>query len=133
MRRRKSSTAFDSQTIHSCSRHGHGEQQWGVPFRQRRIVKKPDAPPRCRKNTVFRKRLDHLLRRPGGGWMFRNVEMRNLTSFLQKDDETVKVTEGRGGDGKEIDADDFSGVIGEESLPRLGGRLKCFDSIFGNC
>ena len=82
---------------------------------------------------VFRKRLDHLLRRPGGGWMFCNVEMHNLTSFMQKDDETVKVTEGRGGDGKEIDADDISGAIGEESLPRLGGRLKCFDSIFGNC
>ena len=38
---------------------------------------------------VIRKRFDHLLGRPNGGWMFRNVEMHNLTSFMQKDDETV--------------------------------------------
>src|SRR5499433_477904 len=84
-------------------------------------------------SRVFRKRLDHLLRRPGGGWMFSDVEMKDLTSLVQKNDEAVKLTEGRGGDSKEIDADDLPSMIGEESFPRLGGRLKCFDSIFGNC
>ena len=82
---------------------------------------------------VFRKRLDHLPRRPGGGRMFRDVEMSDLTSLVQKNDEAVKITESRGGDSKEINADDLPGVIGEEILPRLGGRLKCFDSIPGNC
>src|SRR4030095_6948631 len=77
--------------------------------------------------------LDHLLRRPGGGWMFSDVEMNDLTSLVQKNDEAVKVTEGCGGDSKEIDADDLPSMIGEESLPSLGRRLKCFDSIFGNC
>ena len=65
--------------------------------------------------------------------MFSDVEMNDLTSLVQKNDEAVKVTEGCGGDSKEIDADDPPSMIGEESLPRLGGRLKCFDSIFGNC
>ena len=68
-----------------------------------------------------------------GGWMFSDVEMNDLTSLVQKNDEAVKVTEGCGGDSKEIDADDLPSMIGEESLPSLGGRLKCFDSIFGNC
>jgi len=45
-----------------------------------------------------------LPRRPGGGWMIRDVEMNDSTSFMQKNDEAVKVTECRGGDSKEIDA-----------------------------
>src|SRR5262249_57330712 len=52
------------------------------------------------RSRVFRKRLDHLPRRPGGGWMIRDVEMNDSTSFMQKDDEAVKVTECRGGDSK---------------------------------
>ena len=84
-------------------------------------------------SRVFRKRLDHLPRRPGGGRMFRDVEMNDLTSLVQKNDEAVKITEGRGGDSKEIDADDLPGVIGEESLPCLGGRLGRLNPIFGNC
>jgi len=82
--------------------------------------------------SVFRKRLDQLLGRPGGGRMFRDVEMNNSTSFMQKDDEAVKVTECRGGDRKEIDANDVPSMIGKKSLPILGGRLECFDSVFGD-
>src|SRR5215831_9720103 len=67
---------------------------------------------------VLRKRLDQLLRRPGGGRMFRDIEMDDLTPLVQEYDKAVKVTERRSWDGKEIDADDVSGVIGEESLPR---------------
>src|SRR5262249_26851676 len=81
-------------------------------------------------SRVFRKRLDHLPRRPGSGRMFRDIEMDDLTPLVQEDDKAVKVTEGRGGDGKEIDADDVACVIGKESLPRLGGRLGRFDSVF---
>lgn len=79
---------------------------------------------------VFWKRLDHLLCRPGGCRMFSDVEMNDLTSRVQKNDEAVEVSEGRGGDSKEIDADDLPGMSREESLPCLGGRLKCFDSVF---
>src|SRR5262245_14706453 len=32
---------------------------------------------------VFRKRLDQLLGCPRGGWMFRDVEMNDLTSFMR--------------------------------------------------
>src|SRR5215813_4885200 len=60
---------------------------------------------------VFRKRLDQLLGCPRGSWMFRNVEMHDFTSFMQKDDEAVKVTERRSGDSKEIDANDVPGMI----------------------
>jgi len=52
--------------------------------------------------------------------MFRDVEMDDLTPLMQEDDKAVKVTERRSGDGKEIDANDVPGMIGEESLPRLG-------------
>ena len=38
--------------------------------------------------------------------MFSDVEMNDLTSLVQKNDEAVKVTKGRGGDCQEIDADD---------------------------
>jgi len=31
---------------------------------------------------VFRKRLDHLLGSPGGGWMLRNVEVNDLTPLV---------------------------------------------------
>ena len=55
--------------------------------------------------------------------MIRDVEMNDSASFMQKDDEAVKVTECRGGDSKEIDANDVPSMIGEESLPSLGGRL----------
>ena len=83
-------------------------------------------------SRVFRKGLDHLLRSPGGGWMIRDVEMNNSTSFMQKDDEAVKLTECRGGDSKEIDANDVPSMIGEESLPSLGRRLGRLDSVFGD-
>src|SRR5215510_7253224 len=82
--------------------------------------------------SVLRKRLDQLLGRPGGDRMFCDVEMNDLTPLVQEDDEAVKVTEGRGGDRKEIDADDLSGMIGEKSLPRLGGRLRRSDSVFSD-
>jgi hypothetical protein len=52
--------------------------------------------------------------------MFCDVEMNDLTPLVQEDAEAVKITEGRGGDGNEIDADDLSGMNGEKSLPRLG-------------
>src|SRR5215813_7416718 len=81
---------------------------------------------------VLRKRLDQLLGRPGGGRVFRDVEMNDLTSFMQKDDEAVKVTERRSRDSKEIDANDVPGMIGEESLPGLGGRLRRFDSVLSD-
>ena|SRR5215471_3681529 len=81
---------------------------------------------------VLREGLDQLLRRPGGGRVFRDVEMDDLTSLVQKDDEAVKITEGRSGDGEEIDANHVAGVIGEESLPSLGGRLRRFDPVFGD-
>src|SRR5262249_30755326 len=55
---------------------------------------------------AFRKRLNHLLRCPGGGWMLRNVEMNDLTPLVQEDDKAVKITKGRSGNGKEINADD---------------------------
>jgi hypothetical protein len=35
---------------------------------------------------VLQKRLDQLLGRPGAGRVFRDVEMKELTSFMQKDD-----------------------------------------------
>jgi hypothetical protein len=80
--------------------------------------------------SFFRKRLDQLLSHPGGGRMFRDVEMNDLTSLMQKNDEAVKVSEGHGGDSKKIDADDVAGMIGEESLPRLGGRLGRLYAVF---
>src|SRR5262249_30375628 len=64
--------------------------------------------------------------------MFREVEMDDLTPRVQEDDKAVKVTERRSRDSKKIDANDVAGVIGEESLPRLGGRLRRFDSVFGD-
>lgn len=33
--------------------------------------------------SVFRKRLDQLLGCPRGGWMFRDIEMNDLTSFMR--------------------------------------------------
>ena len=62
--------------------------------------------------------------------MFRDIEMDDLTPLVQEYDKAVKVTERRSWDGKEIDADDVSGVIGEESLPRLGGRLGRLYPVF---
>ena len=64
--------------------------------------------------------------------MFRDIEMYDLTSLVQKDDEAVKVTESCSRDGEEIDANDVAGVIGEESLPSLGGRLRRPGSVVGD-
>ena len=49
---------------------------------------------------------------------------------MQKDDEAVKVSEGGGGNDEKIKTDNFPGMIGEESLPSLGRRLRCFDPVF---
>src|SRR5262249_6613024 len=57
---------------------------------------------------------------------------RDLTPLVQEDDKTVKVTERLCGDCEEVDADEAAVVIVEESLPRLGGRLGCFDSVVGD-
>src|SRR5262245_44290678 len=81
--------------------------------------------------SVFRKRLDQLLGRPGGGRVFCDVEMDDLTSLVQEDDKAVKVTKRRGGDCEEVDADEVAGVIGEVSLSCLGGCLSGFDPLFG--
>jgi hypothetical protein len=51
--------------------------------------------------------------------MLRNVEMNDLTPLVQEDDKAVKITKGRSGNGKEIDADDVPSVVAEESLPSL--------------
>jgi hypothetical protein len=64
--------------------------------------------------------------------MFRDVEMDDLTPLVQEDDKAVKVTKRRSGDSEEVVADEVDGVIGEERLPRLGGRLRRFDSVFGD-
>src|SRR5215510_10544745 len=61
---------------------------------------------------VLRKRLDQLLGRPGGGRMFRDVEMHDLTSLVQEDDKAVKVTKRRSGDCEEVDADEVAGGRG---------------------
>src|SRR5215471_1928124 len=81
---------------------------------------------------VFRKRFDHLLSRPSGSRMRSNVEMHDLTPLVQEDDKTVKITKRRSGDGKEIDTDDLPSMIGKESLPSLGGRLRRLITVFGD-
>jgi hypothetical protein len=77
-------------------------------------------------SRVFRKRLDHLLRHSSGSWMFSDFEMNDLTSHVQKNNEAVNVSEGRGGDSKEIDADDLPSMSGEENLPCLASTDSGF-------
>ena len=63
---------------------------------------------------------------------FSGDALRKVQSHGQKDDEAVKVTERRSRDSKEINANDVPGMIGEESLPGLGGRLRRFDSVLSD-
>jgi hypothetical protein len=45
----------------------------------------------------------------------------------------MKAADLRNGNDRALSSSDLPGMSREESLPRLGRRLKCFDSIFGNC
>ncbi len=82
--------------------------------------------------SVFRKGLDHLLRRPGSGRMKCHVEMNDAPSAVQKNNKAVKIPKLSSGNNEKIDAGDVMCVIGEKCLPRLRWRFAYFDSIFGD-
>ena len=64
--------------------------------------------------------------------MFSDVEVDNAAAMVREHDEDEEDAERSSGDGEEIDANHVAGVIGEESLPSLGGRLRRFDPVFGD-
>jgi hypothetical protein len=68
---------------------------------------------------VFWESFDHLLGCPGSGRMSCDIEMNDLSSVVQKDDEAVKVTKSGGGNCKKIDPRDLTGMIGKEGFPGL--------------
>jgi len=61
-----------------------------------------------------RERIDNLLSCPSGGRRFGHVEVDDLPSMMEQDDEHVQDTEGRGWHDEEVDGDEVFHVVAEE-------------------
>ena len=62
-----------------CQQIGYLPAKLGITIQDRVAVR-----------TRFRKGFSQLLHYPGAGWVFRNVEMENLTSIVFDDEETIQ-------------------------------------------
>src|SRR5262245_2061252 len=130
---------------------------WFVSLRQRDLGKKPDAPPRYRKDTfnlhslysqskffpvnlisipeqiarrrVFREGFNELSSGPFSRRMRCNIEVDDLASVMQQDYETVQVAEGQCRNGEKVDGGNLLCMIGEKCLPSLRRRRAAPDSI----
>src|SRR5215813_12188624 len=60
------------------------------------------------------------------------LDFAGLVHLIEADKHETDVPSGYGLKVKKIDANDLPGVIGEESLPSLGGRLGRLDSVLGD-
>jgi len=79
---------------------------------------------------IFRKSLNHLLPRPKGGGMGRDVEVNDFPSIVLQDNETKQGSKSNSRNGEEVDRGDLSGVILQKRLPGLRGRLQTSYSVF---
>jgi hypothetical protein len=76
------------------------------------------------RRRVIGKRLDDLLRGPGGGGGISHVEVHDLTATMQENHEHVEHPEGRGRYDEEVDGDEVGEVVLEERSPGLRGWLR---------
>jgi len=76
----------------------------------------PQQPARRR---VVRKGLNHLLRCPRGGGMFRDVETNNSSALVREQDKHEQHAACQGGDREEIHRHQRGDMIGEKGPPRL--------------
>ncbi len=67
---------------------------------------------------LFGERLDDLLRRPRGGWMFGHVEMNHETTVMSHDYECEQYLESGCWNSEKVDGHDVLPVIVKESPPR---------------
>ena len=63
------------------------------------------------RHGVVGKGLDHLLRRPRCGRVFRDIEMQNTSTVMGQDDKDVQHTKLYGRNGEEVDRNHLSDVI----------------------
>lgn len=72
---------------------------------------------------VFGKGLNHLLPYPQSCRMLRHVEVKHPSAVMRHNHQDKQDSKCDGGDGKEIDRDQFGRAVFQESLPGLGRRL----------
>ena len=85
--------------------------------------------------TRFRKCFSQLLRYPGAGWVFRDVEMEDLASTVFDHEKTIQDSERESWHGEEVHGRDGLAVIAQESSPEfpcLLGRKQAVE-IARNC
>ena len=102
---------------YACGLHAAGCQQLGDLLAKLGIT----IQDRVAVRTRFRKCLSQLLRYPGAGRVFRDIEMEDLASAMFDDEETVQDPEGEGRHGEEVHGRDGFAVIAKESSPALAG------------
>ena len=73
------------------------------------------------RRRVIRKRLDDLLRGPGGSRGIGHVEVHDLAAMMQQDHENVQHSKGRGRYDEEADGDEVGEVVLKERAPGLRG------------
>jgi len=66
--------------------------------------------------TRFRKCFPQLLRYPGAGWVFRDIEIKDPASIVFADEEAIQDSEPEGRHGKEVHGHDDVPVIAKDSL-----------------
>src|SRR5215471_10056071 len=81
---------------------------------------------------IKRKGFEHLLRRPFGRRVSRNVEVHDASSIVCKDNKNEKDFEPNGVDGEEVDGRELRNVIIEEGPPRLRWGFGASDHVLGN-
>ena len=69
---------------------------------------------------VFRKRFDDLPRRPIRGWMLGHIKMDNPSSLMCQHNKDKQDSELQRRYREEVDGDELTNMIGQESLPGLG-------------
>src|SRR5262245_10173235 len=70
--------------------------------------------------SIFRECFDDLLRRPFGGGMVGDIEMQYAAPLMRKDYEDKQHFQLQGGHREEVDGDQLTDVVCQESLPCLG-------------
>src|SRR6516165_8224970 len=71
------------------------------------------------RHSLLRKCLHDLLRRPSGGWVFRNIKVQNAAAVMREDNENIQHAELYSGNHKEVDRDHVADVISKKRHPGL--------------
>src|SRR5215831_15930800 len=81
---------------------------------------------------IKRKGFEHLLRRPFGRGMSRDIEVHDAPSIVCEDNKNEEDMEPNGVDGEEVDGRELRNVILEERPPHLGWWFGASDHVLGN-